>query len=85
MLDLASSASQEVGINVLDRCLKEFGAAVTGEDQPESVDSDLKVHVLIRSPAQLDAAISLQPGSITLDYLDLYGLQPAWHSNHARV
>ncbi len=77
MLDLASSASQEVGINVLDRCLKEFGAAVTGEDQPESVDSDLKVHVLIRSPAQLDAAISLQPGSITLDYLDLYGLRPA--------
>ncbi len=36
-----------------------------------------QLHLLIRSPGQLDAAISLRPASITLDYLDLYGLRPA--------
>ena len=28
-------------------------------------------------PEQLDAALSLAPDSITLDYLDLYGLKPS--------
>lgn len=36
-----------------------------------------KLHLLVRSPAQLEAAITLRPGSITLDYLDLYGLKPS--------
>jgi len=31
----------------------------------------------VRTPAQLDAAIELRPASITLDYLDLYGLRPS--------
>ena len=35
------------------------------------------VHVLVRTPEQLDAAIALAPASITLDYLDLYGLRPS--------
>lgn len=35
------------------------------------------LHLLVRTPEQLDAAISLRPTSITLDYLDLYGLRPA--------
>ena len=39
--------------------------------------SDVKVHLLVRTPEQLDAAIELHPASITLDYLDLYGLRPA--------
>ncbi|NJN97240.1 MAG: hypothetical protein HC875_25695 [Anaerolineales bacterium] len=33
--------------------------------------------MLVRTPEQLEAALSLRPASITLDYLDLYGLQPA--------
>ncbi len=36
-----------------------------------------KLHVLIRATDQLDAAIMLNPASITLDYLDLYGLRPS--------
>ena len=31
----------------------------------------------MRTPEQLDAALELRPASITLDYLDLYGLRPA--------
>ena len=33
--------------------------------------------MLVRSPEQLEAAIAAQPDSITLDYLDLYGLRPS--------
>jgi U32 family peptidase len=35
------------------------------------------LHLLVRSPEQLDAAIAARPDSITLDYLDLYGLRPS--------
>jgi putative protease len=35
------------------------------------------LHLLVRTPEQLDAAIELRPASITLDYLDLYGLKPS--------
>ncbi|HEY2017155.1 MAG TPA: DUF3656 domain-containing protein [Bryobacteraceae bacterium] len=34
-------------------------------------------HLLVRTPEQLDAALELAPASITLDYLDLYGLRPS--------
>jgi putative protease len=34
-----------------------------------------QLHLLIRSPEQIEAAIAAQPDSITLDYLDLYGLR----------
>jgi putative protease len=36
-----------------------------------------QLHLLVRTPEQLDAAIALRPASITLDYLELYGLRPA--------
>lgn len=36
-----------------------------------------QLHILVRTPEQLDAAITLRPSSITLDYLDLYGLRPS--------
>ncbi|SPE30749.1 Peptidase U32 [Candidatus Sulfopaludibacter sp. SbA3] len=35
------------------------------------------IHLLVRTPEQLDAALTLRPASITLDYLDLYGLKPS--------
>ena len=35
------------------------------------------LHVLVRTAEQLDAAIKCQPASITLDYLELYGLRPS--------
>ena len=36
-----------------------------------------ELHLLVRNAEQLDAAIELRPASITLDYLDLYGLRPS--------
>ncbi len=36
-----------------------------------------RLHLLVRMPAQLDAALEARPASITLDYLDLYGLKPS--------
>src|ERR1700683_5208670 len=36
-----------------------------------------QLHLLVRNPEQLDAAIAAKPDSITLDYLDLYGLRPS--------
>jgi putative protease len=36
-----------------------------------------EVHLLVRTPEQLEAALTLSPASITLDYLDLYGLRPS--------
>jgi putative protease len=35
------------------------------------------LHLLVRSPEQLNAALDCGPASITLDYLDLYGLRPS--------
>ena len=36
-----------------------------------------ELHLLVRTPAQLEAAIAVRPAGITLDYLDLYGLKPS--------
>lgn len=36
-----------------------------------------RLHLLVRRPEQLEAALQLRPTSITLDYLELYGLRPA--------
>jgi putative protease len=55
-------------------------AALTGESacqQAAEADGPPRVHLLVRNPAQLDAALSLNPATITLDYLDLYGLRPS--------
>jgi putative protease len=35
------------------------------------------IHLLVRTAEQLDAAIASRPASITLDYLELYGLKPS--------
>ncbi|MEM7345430.1 MAG: DUF3656 domain-containing protein [Chloroflexota bacterium] len=43
----------------------------------KTADSSPQLHLLIRTPAQLDAAIERRPASITLDYLDFFGLRPA--------
>jgi putative protease len=45
---------------------------------PRAVPSGpAECHLLVRTPEQLEAAIDLRPASITLDYLDLYGLRPS--------
>ncbi|MCL4831711.1 MAG: DUF3656 domain-containing protein [Caldilineaceae bacterium] len=47
---------------------------ITAEPSPSIPPS---LHLLVRTPEQLAAAIAFRPASITLDYLDLYGLRPA--------
>lgn len=51
--------------------VKPNGAETTGREACATL------HLLVRTPEQLDAAIELRPDSITLDYLDLYGLKPS--------
>jgi putative protease len=46
------------------------------ETRPAAAAS-AQVHLLVRNPEQIEAAIAAQPDSITLDYLDLYGLRPS--------
>jgi putative protease len=43
----------------------------------ETEPASPQLHLLVRTPAQLDAALEARPASITLDYLDLYGLKPS--------
>jgi putative protease len=43
----------------------------------EVVPGPADLHLLVRSAEQMEAAIELRPASITLDYLDLYGLRPS--------
>jgi len=62
------------------------GAAVARTIQPYRIPvkesksercTEPRLHLLVRTPEQLDAAIELRPASITLDYLELYGLKPS--------
>jgi len=43
----------------------------------ESPTTTPQLHLLVRTPEQLEAALAFKPATITLDYLDLYGLRPA--------
>ncbi len=47
------------------------------EDRPRKAMVCPTLHLLVRGAEQLAAAIELRPASITLDYLDLYGLRPS--------
>ncbi|CAM3625958.1 U32 family peptidase [Deinococcus frigens] len=48
------------------------------QTEPEATEPEAsRLHVLVRTPEQLDAAIAEHPDSITLDYLELYGLKPS--------
>ena len=57
----------------------EFPANCAGNpcQSPVSGTPAATLHLLVRTAEQLDAAVELRPASITLDYLDLYGLRPS--------
>jgi putative protease len=53
------------------------------EPRREAVSAEnaaAQLHLLVRSPEQTEAAIAAGADSITLDYLDLYGLRPSVQS-----
>jgi U32 family peptidase len=56
--------------NLRQRTIEQPGVKQLKTGAPE-------LHLLVRTPEQLDAALNLRPASITLDYLDLYGLRPS--------
>jgi putative protease len=45
--------------------------------QNSGLPKPTQLHLLVRNAEQLAAAIDLRPDTITLDYLDLYGLRPS--------
>ncbi len=51
--------------------------AARREPPAAEIPAEAELHLLVRTPEQLEAAIELAPASITLDYLDLYGLRPS--------
>ncbi|MDZ4766020.1 MAG: U32 family peptidase [Chloroflexota bacterium] len=59
--------------------LRALDDALSAVVRPRETGSSLpaRLHLLVRTPEQLDAALDLKPASITLDYLELYGLRPA--------
>jgi U32 family peptidase len=51
--------------------------AETARESSSAEQTAPQLHLLVRTEEQMEAALKLQPASITLDYLDLYGLRPA--------
>ncbi len=60
---------------VLDAALAQAAPRPAAPPTAETLPPQL--HLLVRTPEQLAAAIDFRPASITLDYLDMYGLRPA--------
>ena len=54
-----------------------FAASVPQRRHARNTNSEPQIHLLVRTPEQMDAALELRPASVTLDYLDLYGLKPS--------
>lgn len=70
------------GLQTLPRncCVRDTPAVFTAarrESPDPGTSTEPELHLLVRTPDQLGAAIELKPASITLDYLDLYGLKPS--------
>lgn len=63
-------------IRTINRSLLESAVWRTGPARDMALrETEPHCHVLVRQPGQLDGAIAAQPDSITLDYLELYGLR----------
>jgi putative protease len=77
MLQAQQAAPPDAPINPSLSVLSDALQAVRATQPPLGLESTPQLHLLIRTPEQLDAALELRPASITLDYLDLYGLRPA--------
>lgn len=62
---------------VTNDAIQTLEAALSEIQRQAESDSTVHLHLLVRMPEQLEAALRIKPASITLDYLDLYGLRPA--------
>ena len=68
---LVKNREQSRGIETKSVTLQ-FDSVEPGKNCPDPC-----LHILVRNSDQLEAALALQPASITLDYLELYGLRPS--------
>jgi U32 family peptidase len=66
---------EELQARVRTGAVNEFQFVRAARDEP--MDESCQLHLLVRNAEQLGAAIEFRPASITLDYLDLYGLRPS--------
>lgn len=71
------AVDQLVSLQEQPRGISVSHADVTRKFSDNGVRSEPRLHLLVRTPEQLEAALACRPGSITLDYLDLYGLRPS--------
>ncbi|HEY0737685.1 MAG TPA: DUF3656 domain-containing protein [Herpetosiphonaceae bacterium] len=62
----------------------ESALGAVDRDPAPLATTEPQLHLLVRTPEQLAAALELKPASITLDYLELYGLRPAVEQVQAR-
>jgi len=75
-LQAAQTASRRVAVREPVAALNELRRDESRRGTHECV-RHAELHLLVRTPEQLEAALGLAPASITLDYLDLYGLRPS--------
>lgn len=66
---------QQLQARVRRAVVNEYAPHVSRDEK--SGDGPVQLHLLVRNAEQLGAAIEMRPASITLDYLDLYGLRPS--------
>jgi putative protease len=80
-LEAALTAPRSIEVRDPAAAFERIAGARTSERQSEPRSSGSgrcpNLHLLVRTPEQLDAAIDFRPATITLDYLDLYGLKPS--------
>ncbi|GHG01165.1 protease [Deinococcus piscis] len=74
LTELRGRTPKRAPVPQLERALQ---ASVQASPVPVAAPSAPQLHVLVRTPEQLDAALAECPDSITLDYLELYGLKPS--------
>ncbi|HXE64920.1 MAG TPA: U32 family peptidase [Bryobacteraceae bacterium] len=72
-LQAAQTAPRELQVRAPAAVLERFRS----EAHRQTSHDSRQLHLLVRTPEQLEAALHLAPSSITLDYLDLYGLRPS--------
>ncbi len=76
-IDQLQSAAQQAPVR---RQTPRLGKVSSGPGLPLVSQGPItapRLHLLVRTPEQLEAAVDLRPDSITLDYLELYGLKPS--------
>lgn len=75
---LVALQSQPPSITVHDPIATlEAALAEVDRDVQALESAEPQLHLLVRTPEQLEAALECKPASVTLDYLELYGLRPA--------